>query len=176
MEEEIQEFVTPKAAALEKERKEREAKERAAEAALREEAERKAREEKLRREEEERKRKEEEEKRKALEEAERKRKAEEEAERKRVEEEEDEAYIASVADMEPRERAMKIAERYKERGTRLYTSKSYEPSREAYKKGLDALTDVYEPISERHKRQKRKDQDRKYARNEIGRASCRERV
>lgn len=165
-EEEIQEFVTPKAAALEKERREMEAKERAAEAALREEAERKAREEKLRKEEEERKRKEEEERRKALEEAERKRKEEEEAERKRKEQEEDEAYIASVADLEPRERAMKIAERYKERGTRLYTSKSYEPSRESYKKGLDALNDVYEPISERHKRQKRKDQDRKYARNE----------
>lgn len=158
-EEEIQEFVTPKAAALEKERKAREEHERV----LREEEE-----ERKRQEEEERKRKEEEERRKkAMEEEERRRKAqEEEAERKRREEEEDEAYAASVADLEPRERAMKIAERYKERGTRLYTEKAYEPSRETYNKGLNALNEVHKPIDERHKRQKRKDQDRKYARNE----------
>lgn len=173
-EEEIQEFITPKAAALEKERKEKEAQERAeAERRRREEEEERERkrkeeeEERKRREEEERKRREEEEERKRREEEEEaERKALEEAERKRKEEEEDEAYAASVADLEPRESAMKIAERYKERGTRYYTKKTYEPAREAYSKGLDALNKVHEPIAERHKRQKRKDQDRKYARNE----------
>lgn len=154
MEDEIQEIVTPKAAALEKERITKEEEERAA--AAKEEAERKAREEKARKEEEERKQREEEERKRA----------EAEAERKKKEVEEDKAFAESVADLEPRERAMKIAERFKERGTARYKEKAYGPAQAAYTDGLDALREVHEPIAERHKRQKRKDQDRKYARNE----------